>query len=123
MGRKTFESLNCRPLPGRINICLTSQIINYQYPHIKNVFFFDSLENALEFAYNRKDVEKTFVIGGGSLYEESIKHNDCNEILLNEIDVDVDYDTFFPEIDDSFKLIYKTKLSDQVFCNKYIRHE
>lgn len=121
MGRKTFESLNCKPLSGRINLCLTTQNLS-TVPNIKNVFFFNSLNSALQYAYNNSEVEKVFVIGGASLYEEAIKHEDCSELLINKINIETNCDTFFPQVDDNkYELLEKKELSDDVTNYRYIK--
>ena len=83
MGRKTYDSLN-RPLPNRINIVITSRVIN-------GVKSYPSLEFALEALKNEKEV---FVIGGGRVFTDALKFAD--ELRLTMIDREVDGDTFFP---------------------------
>ncbi|MGN0189389.1 MAG: dihydrofolate reductase [Candidatus Cryptobacteroides sp.] len=92
MGRKTFESIG-RPLPGRLNIVLTSS----QAPLPEGVVRAGSLEEAFETA-QRNSVEKCFVIGGGKVYAEAIRLADS--LVLTRVHTTVpDADTFFPEID------------------------
>jgi len=65
MGRRTFESLD-RLLPNRINIVITSGVIN-------GVHCFPSLDFALQALRNEKEV---YIIGGGRLYAEALKYAD-----------------------------------------------
>ena len=44
-----------------------------------------------------RDVERVFVIGGAEIYAAALPYAD--ELVLTEIDLDVDGDTFFPEWD------------------------
>lgn len=150
MGRKTFESLNYQPLPNRLNICITSYhpdtayslfIGNSFYPLKSNksmdfkisssylneeinnqIMFFNSLNESLEFLYNFSKIDNIFVIGGSILYHEAINHKDCKEIFINEIDIDVDCDVFFPEIDnEKFVLTYSNFIGEGVQNKRYIK--
>ncbi len=96
MGRKTFDSLD-KPFPNRVNIVITSNVIN-------GVKSYPSLEFALQALNNEKEV---FVIGGGRLFADALKFAD--ELRLTLVDRDVDGDTFFPAYEDylrkNFQLI------------------
>ena len=60
MGRKTFESLGNKVLPGRMNIIITRQA-NKEYEGAKVV---TSSEQAIELA-KQNDYKELMVIGGG----------------------------------------------------------
>lgn len=121
MGRKTFESLNCKPLPNRINICITSKIHDSNQISNNSVIYFNNIDEALCFLYEKENIEKVFVIGGEYLYKIAINHSDCNKIIINIINIDVDCDTFFPTIDvNKFVLKEQTKLSEIVTNYIYI---
>jgi dihydrofolate reductase len=83
MGRKTFDSLD-NPLRNRINIVITSRVIN-------GVKSYPSLDFALQALKNEKEV---FVIGGGRVFADALRLAD--ELRLTLIDRDVDGDTYFP---------------------------
>jgi dihydrofolate reductase len=98
MGRKTFESMNSKPLPGRLNICVSSNA----EPGIKNnVFFCRALDEAVRLASQHDSIENIFIIGGESIYRQAIVHPMCDKLYINIVDrTDVPLcDTFFPEID------------------------
>ena len=61
MGRKTWDSLPFKPLPGRSNIVLSSRKIN-------NIEVYNSVDDCLKMV-NKKMPPKIFVIGGQSVYE------------------------------------------------------
>ena len=90
MGRKTWESLPKRPLPGRQNIVITSNSA-YDAP---GALIAPSLSAAVKTA----DSDKVFIIGGGSVYAEAISHADTLELTRIDSTVE-DADTRFPEID------------------------
>ena len=99
MGRKTWDSLpqNFRPLKNRLNVVLSRQD-NLSLP--EGVLHFKSLDEALN---NLNDSNEIFIIGGGSLYHEAIKHSGCNKLYITHVDIDKNCDTFFPEIPEKFK--------------------
>ncbi|NHN56134.1 NUDIX domain-containing protein [Calidifontibacter sp. DB0510] len=87
MGRRTFESMGV--LPGRRSIVVTRQ------PDwsADGVEVAHSLDHALALTGD----ESVFIVGGAQIYEQALPFAD--RILLTEIDIDVDGDTFFPAFD------------------------
>jgi len=115
MGRRTWESLGGKPLHRRLNICITSR-------PIMGVVCFSSLDDALLHVYYHPQVEQVFVIGGGQLYREALRHPDCHELLVNRITEDHECDTFFPEIDPAeYELTDAISLDPGVFHETYNR--
>lgn len=93
MGWATWESLGCKPLPGRRNHVLCPQPLPEACS--ADVFFHDSLEDALAAAG-----EDAFIIGGGYTYRSAMPY--ATRIYLTRIYATIeDADTFFPEISDS----------------------
>lgn len=88
MGRKTFESMNEKPLKSRVNFVISKK----KYTNVKS---FESLNECLTFIKSQKNIEKTYVIGGSQLYKEALNHSDCMGIFLNIIDDNSPCDTFF----------------------------
>ncbi|MDD6783444.1 MAG: dihydrofolate reductase [Bacteroidaceae bacterium] len=89
MGRLTFESLPKGALPNRRNIVLTRG--DRSFP---NTEVFPSLQEALKHC---GEEEKVFVIGGSSVYGESLPLAD--ELYLTLVDdIPAEADTFFPQI-------------------------
>ncbi|MGN1213539.1 MAG: dihydrofolate reductase [Bacteroidaceae bacterium] len=90
MGRLTFESLPKGALPNRRNIVLTRG--ERIFP---NTEVFPSLKEALKHC---GEGERAFVIGGSSVYAESLPLAD--ELYLTLVDdIPAEADTFFPQID------------------------
>lgn len=90
MGRKTYMSLPRRPLPNRRNIVI-SQHANYAYEGAEMV---NSIDEALQLVDPK---EETFIIGGGSIYEQLMENADKLYITRIHHSWD-DADTFFPKI-------------------------
>ncbi|MHC1736942.1 MAG: dihydrofolate reductase [Ignavibacteriaceae bacterium] len=94
MGLKTYESLG-RPLPGRLNIVLSNLLTVPSEG--ENPIYFGEMEYALQFCKD-KAFEKVFIIGGGSIYKQTIEFAD--EMVLSFMDLLVEGDVHFPEIDE-----------------------
>jgi dihydrofolate reductase len=93
MGRITFESLGS-PLPGRLNVVLTrDKGLKDKY---EEIIIFDNLNNVYEYC-EKKNHEKIFLIGGGSLFPVFME--DADELIISIMDFDAKGDIYFPEID------------------------
>lgn len=99
MGRKTWESLPYRPLPGRMHF-IVSRDADYQAVDHKNnrshsqVIIADSIEQAIEQAAATK-AEEVFFIGGENIYRQAIDH--CERMYITQIEQFIDGDAYFPE--------------------------
>lgn len=91
MGRKTFESLGNKVLPGRMNIIITRQA-NKEYEGAKVV---TSLEQAIELA-KQNDYKELMVIGGGEIYQMAMPL--ANTIYLTRVHTNIEGDTYFPAL-------------------------
>ena len=91
MGRRTWESLPGK-LPNRKNFVLSPDPV----PDADQ-----SINNLSKFITDNKDTdEEIFIIGGGMVYSELIKH--AKYLYLTEINaIDPTADTFFPDFDKS----------------------
>ncbi len=87
MGRVTFECLG-EPLPKRRNIVVSHQT-GLTIPGCET---FTSLEKALDAV---KDEPEIMIIGGATIYEQSLRFAD--RIYITIIDTVLEGDTFFPE--------------------------
>jgi dihydrofolate reductase len=90
MGRKTWESLPKKPLPGRPNIVITRQK-NYR---AEGAIVAADMPSALTAA---GQVEEVCVIGGGEIFDIFLTKTD--RIYLTEVDLEVDGDTYFPPLE------------------------
>jgi dihydrofolate reductase len=92
MGRKTFEALAGKPLPGRLNMVITRQK-DFTADGITVV---RSLEEASELAA-KADYKELYVIGGGEIYRQAILVAD--KIYITRVDAELVGDAYFPAID------------------------
>jgi dihydrofolate reductase len=90
MGRKTWESLPRRPLPGRRNLVVTRNA-SYAADGAEVVA---SLDEALA---RCAGVDEVFVIGGAELFAQALPQ--AGRAFVTEIDIDVVGDTHFPALD------------------------
>lgn len=102
MGRKTYESLKIQPLPQRLNIVITRDKSSIKPQG--DLLVVESFDEARALIYQRDLNDKTFVIGGASIYEEFI--DDVDEIYVTAVkgNLITDADAFFPEYKDNFQI-------------------
>lgn len=113
MGRKTFESLPIRPLPGRENIVITRQN-DFSYP---GIIVKSSMEEAINHCKNKG---KAFIIGGREIYSMGLEIADTLE--LTRIDRSYDGDTYFPEINfDDWQLVKKRNTRGSLLTHMSIK--
>ena len=91
MGRKTFESLGNKLLPGRVNIIITRNK-EWQYEGTTRA---DSIPDALAKA-GALGYKELFIAGGGDIYRQALPLADT--IYMTRIHATLEGDTFFPEI-------------------------
>ena len=89
MGRKTFESLDSKPLPKRTNIVITRADREFE-----GALTAHSLEEAIRMA---GDDEEIFVMGGAQIYAEAL--NVVDRMYITHVERDYEGDTSFPAID------------------------
>jgi dihydrofolate reductase len=89
MGKKTWESLPKRPLPGRRNIIITDNPTD-SFEDSITVF---SIDEALKLCENNSE---NFIIGGGSIYRQFMPFAD--RLYITHIHKIGPADIYFPEI-------------------------
>ena len=134
MGRKTWESLPKKPLPGRLNIVISKTMSDMPFlpediitdctynlqsvddPNRK-IKICTSLQDAVDFC---SKYEKIFICGGESVYTQAMPL--ATKIDLTLIHGNYNGDAFFPQIDDSWD---KTNIEvfDEYSIITYIKKE
>lgn len=96
MGRKTWESLPKRPIPGRPNIVATRNL-DFIAP---GAFVYSSLPPALAAARAmaaQSGINEVSLIGGAAIYAAGL--DVATHLSLTEVDAERDADVFFPTFD------------------------
>jgi len=95
MGRKTFDSLGRRMLPGRTSLVVsrTEEANALGAPVIRDLGEFDPSQFE----------EKVFVIGGAQIYAELLPR--CSDLYLTVVRREVEGDAFFPPFEELFELM------------------
>ncbi|SDF65151.1 dihydrofolate reductase [Blastococcus fimeti] len=98
MGRGTWESLpeRFRPLPGRVNVVLTSD----------DGWSADGAMRAASVDQVLVEHRSCWVIGGGAVYAAFLQHAD--RLVVTDVDVQVDGDTWAPVLDDTWTATART---------------
>jgi dihydrofolate reductase len=90
MGRRTWESLPVKPLPGRKNIIITDDP--------DDCFPGTTCVGSIESAVSEMDsYQENFIIGGGMVYRQFLPLS--QKVYLTVVDKDFDADVWFPELD------------------------
>ena len=92
MGRKTFESLGCNPLPDRVNIVIST---TKKYEN-DGVITFESITTAVEYSKQNYPDKDLYIVGGGKVYRQCMGLAD--EVILTVYGkMYEDADTYFPD--------------------------
>ncbi|XP_017490940.1 PREDICTED: dihydrofolate reductase-like [Rhagoletis zephyria] len=110
MGITTYMCIppRFRPLKDRVNVVLSRTA---RETPAGASYMFRSLSEAVETLSTLPEIDQLFVIGGESVYRESVTRPDAEFIFLTRIDADIDCDRFFPEVDMS---VYEDLTDDSV---------
>lgn len=98
MGRRTWESLGIRPLPGRHNLVITRQF-DYE---AEGALVVHSLAAALAAARKLAEqdgADEIAIIGGGEIFAEALAADQVDRIYLSEVEIEADGDTVMPAFD------------------------
>ncbi|TGY88265.1 dihydrofolate reductase [Marinicauda algicola] len=97
MGRRTWESLPRKPLPGRPNIVVSTTLADAEGAEV-----FDDPWHALEAARAaaiQAGVDEVCIIGGAQLYALTLERAD--RLYLTEVDLAPQGSAVYPDIDES----------------------
>jgi len=98
MGRKTWDSLPRKPLPGRTNLVLSRDGSFEPEQAVVCESFMEAVQMAREQA-EEDGVEEVCIIGGRSLFEAAMSKT--KRLYLTEVDAEVDGDVTFPDFDET----------------------
>lgn len=98
MGRKTWDSLPKKPLPGRANFVLSRDGTFEPKGAVVTERFEEALAMAREQA-REDEVDEVCVIGGTALYALALPK--ARRLYLTEVEVDAEGDAHFPAFDEA----------------------
>ena len=98
MGRKTWESLPRRPLPGRLNLVLSRDASFEPQGAVACERWEEAVSIGREQAAE-DGVDEVCVIGGAALFELALPS--ARRMYLTEVDAAPDGDVFMPVVDES----------------------
>lgn len=112
VGRKTWESMGCKSLPGRLSWVITSQhkelTESNTNPKIK---FFGDFYSAY-IASTHYTYPDVWVIGGYKIYDEALRHWACDKIYWTQIEGIFDTDVSINMTDYSIEWVHKLTKTD-----------
>jgi len=109
MGRKTFESMDSKPLPKRVCFVISTQmdyaeqqgLVGHDHVHVVHNLD-DALTHAASLAHGLH-LDTIWVIGGERVFSEALMYTD--RIELTHVDTDIaDGDAFYPELPARFNV-------------------
>lgn len=98
MGRRTWESLPLKPLPGRLNLVLSRD----ESFTARGAVVCTTLDEAIEIARETAEedgVDEICVIGGVALFEKALPR--ARRLYLTEVEAAPDGDVMFPAFDET----------------------
>lgn len=104
MGRRTWESIPAkfRPLPGRVNVVLSSKPRTSDFPQDVEVYSsLEALVKELQEGPLAERIETAWIIGGSSVYRQALESKFCHRVYLTKIHKDYECDTFLDPINEA----------------------
>ena len=102
MGRKTWQSVPRRPLPGRMNIVLTKDGSFAESKEAAGALICERLDEALQIAREQAaedGVDEVCVIGGAAVFAAALPK--ARRVYLTEVAAEVPGDVVFSDFDES----------------------
>lgn len=87
MGRKTWESIGCRPLKNRVNIVITRSRIFGDYDEI----YYGEMQKVLQNIEMNHKGKTIWIIGGSDVYRQALPF--CNNLYLTQFKQAYDCDS------------------------------
>lgn len=98
MGRKTWDSLPLKPLPGRLNLVLTKD----QSWKARGAVACETFTEALEIAREQAEedgAEEVCIIGGAALFDLALPR--ARRLYITEVEAEPEGDAVFPPFDEA----------------------
>ncbi len=99
MGRKTWDSIGQRPLPGRPHFIITRQETLSVQGATKVASLQEAITAATQWIEENKGPQEIMIIGGGEIYRQALPL--AQRVYRTLIELDVEGDTYFPALEES----------------------
>lgn len=96
MGRKTFESVGSKPLPGRPHVIVSSSAA-INMPGVETAPTVDEALARAKVLARESGADAICIAGGGEIYRQTIALAD--QLHVTHVETDLEGDTHFPDID------------------------
>jgi len=108
MGRKTFESVGSKPLPGRPHV-IVSRNSKIEMLGVETVGSLDAAISRGRALAEASGVGEVCIVGGGEIYRQALRLADM--LHVTHVETEIDGDTHFPAIDPAvFELVEETRV-------------
>tara|TARA_Y100000816_G_C26074306_1_gene565356 strand:+ start:1181 stop:1711 length:531 start_codon:yes stop_codon:yes gene_type:complete len=116
LGRKTWDSLNRKPLPNRDHYILSRTELHIPNEFQKNTFGYTKINDLIHDCLNKK-YDDVWIIGGQQIYTLFMQKNIINELYITKISGKHDCDTFFT-FDQNLYKVWSNEASDKHMLTK-----
>lgn len=130
MGRNTWELLDeaVKPLPNRMNIILTrnAQAMKARHQNIELlplVYLKSSLDEALSFIAQKKNISNVWLIGGGQLFTEALNHQQLDGIYVSVLPEDFQCDKKLDFSNEHYRLVTSYTIDTGIHSSPIIRYQ
>lgn len=96
MGKNTWMSLNKKPLVNRINIIVSSSMLQKEVDEYENTYVVNSIEDSLTLSqslnHDKHNIENIYIIGGKHIYNKFFESYDIDNFYVTIIGHDYECD-------------------------------
>jgi len=83
----------------------------------------DTFDNRKELLNKNEEAKEIFIMGGGQIYKQFMENNLADRLLLTKVNASFEADTYFPQIDDTWKVKESFTEVDNGFETEFVIYE
>lgn len=111
MGRKTWDSIGCKPLKNRMNIILSNSLVNDKMYSKDGAHFFNNEYEIIQYCINN-NLDETWIIGGEKIYDLFLKNFYVSQCIITRLKESYVCDTFFPVLNNNWCLTETNEINE-----------
>lgn len=127
MGFKTWKSLPKEFLPGRLNLVINKNVTGKLEKRNDFLYHHSSFDILLDTAYLNEKIEKIYIIGGASLYNQYYRDPRLENAYITNIktnkNVKIEGDVLFPKIPSTYELIESSKTTEGDYSLEFLHYK